>query len=114
MNRFRLRLSIIVMVATVVSGLLLEAQSSSTGAVRGQISVVGGYLAGARVVISSTGDANYTANSTTDANGIFSIAGVPVGTIQIRVYDSQTHLLKTVSATLDSAGQVINVAIHVP
>jgi len=100
--------------AVLLSGSLLGAQSVSTGAVNGQVSIVGGFLAGARIVISSTGNANYTATSTTDANGRFSFASVPIGTIGIKVYDTQNNSLKTVGATLDSAGQILNVQIHVP
>lgn len=114
MSRLTVQLPIIVVVAALLSGQLLVAQSSAVGTVSGQVSVAGGFLAGARVVIRSTGDANYTATSTTDVNGTFSIASVPVGTVEIKVYDTQSNLLKTVSATLASAGQVLNVPIHVP
>lgn len=114
MSRLTVRLPIIAVVAALLSGPLLLAQSSSTGTVSGRISVVGGFLAGARIVISSTGDASYTATSTTDVNGQFSFASVPLGAIEIKVYDAQSNLLKTVSATLASAGQVLNVQIQVP
>jgi hypothetical protein len=112
-RKLTVRLPIIVLVVALLSGLLLGAQSS-TGTVNGQVSVVGGFLAGARVVIKSSGDANYTATSTTDENGTFSFTNVPVGTVEIKVYDAQSNLLKTVSATLASAGQVLNVAIQIP
>lgn len=114
MSNLTVRLPIIVLVAALLSGLLLGAQSNSTGTVNGQVSVVGGFLAGGRVVIRSSGDANYSATSTTDENGTFSFASVPVGTVELKVYDGQSNLLKTVSATLASAGQVLNVAIQVP
>ncbi len=104
----------IVFVGALLFGQLCRAQSSSMGTVGGQVSVVGGFLAGARVVISSTGETNYTASSSTDQDGTFSIASVPVGTIEIKVYDAQRNLLTTVSATLAFAGQILNVPIHVP
>ena len=114
MIRLIARLPIIVGIVTLLAASNLGAQSSSLGTVSGKVTVVGGFLAGARVVIHSTGDANYTANSVTGQDGTFSIASVPVGTVEIKLYDTQSNLLKTVSTTLSSAGQVVSVAIQVP
>jgi hypothetical protein len=114
MSRPTVRLLGVVIVATLLSGARLCGQSSSTGTVSGQISVVGGVLAGARIAVNSSGNANYIASSTTDANGKFSIANVPVGAIEIKVSDAQSNLLKTVSATLASDGQVLNLQINIP
>ena len=108
------RVGIAFLAAALLSGQLTIAQSAAVGTVSGQVTVVGGFLARARVVISSTGDTNYTGNSTTDENGKFNFASVPVGTIAIKLYDTQSNLLKTVGGTLASAGDVLNLAIQVP
>ena len=110
----KVRLLLIAVVAATLSGPFLRAQTAPTGTVNGQISVVGGFLAGARVVLDSSGDATFTATATTDANGQFSVTNVPVGTIGVKIYDAQNNLLKTVSATLDTAGQVLSLNIQIP
>lgn len=115
MSRLTLRLlPFIVILVAVSSGPYLEAQSGQTGTVGGQVSIVGGSMAGAKISVTTSGDATYTATATTDANGKFSIQGVPLGTVTINVSDTQNNLLKTLNATLASAGQVLNLDIQVP
>ena len=114
MSRLIVRLLLVNVLVMALSAPYLQAQSGQTGTVGGQVSVVGGSLSGAKISLTSTGDASYTASATTDSNGKFNIQGVPVGTIAIQIFDSQNNLLKTLSATLASAGQVLNLDIQVP
>lgn len=104
-----------VLVASVAVVFLLSmawAQTPATGTVNGTVTLNGTAVANAAVVLSSSGDSSYTVRLTTDANGNFSAANAPVGTVEAKAYDSQGGFLVGGTAILSKAGDVISLPLN--
>src|SRR5687768_13336813 len=88
--------------------------AADTGTVRGVVVVAGGGpVVGADVVISSSADSRYTATARTDQEGRFAFADAPVGGIEVKVYDSNEHLLATSAAAIQKPGETITITVEV-
>lgn len=87
-------------------------QATDTGTVNGNVTLNGDPLPNASVVLSSSGNSGYTAKATTDANGNFTVAGAPVGTVEAKAYDAQGAFLVSGAAILSKAGDVISLPLN--
>jgi ABC-type phosphate transport system permease subunit len=95
-------------VATIV---LVRAQ---TGIVTGTVRRAGGPAASARVVIDSASDSTYTASTTTNADGRFTVAEAPVGAIGVKVYDAKGQLIAQTRGVLSHAGDTLTLMVVAP
>ena len=89
-------------------------QSTETGTVTGSVDRAGSPVASVRVVINSGSDSTYTASTTTDRDGHFTIANAPVGAIGVKVYDARDHVIAQARGTLSRAGETLTLVLHVP
>lgn len=87
---------------------------SATGIVKGSVRRVTGAVVAARVVIDSAADSKYTASTTTDQDGTFTISDAPVGGIAVRVYDAKEHVIASGKAVLRRSGETITLALQAP
>jgi hypothetical protein len=87
------------------------AQPVATGTVKGSLTLNGSPLAGAAVVVSSSGDSSYTAKITTDGSGNFIVLNAPLGTLAVKAYDAQGVFLVSGTGTLSQAGDVVSVTL---
>ena len=90
-----------------------QAQSGSTGTVKGSVSRAEGAIEGARVTISSGTVSSYSATTTTDKEGSFSFSSTPLGEVEVRVYDSQDNLIVSGKGVLNTAGETITLVLSV-
>lgn len=104
----------IVLIASVTAILLLTswAQTQATGTVNGSVTLNGAPLPNATIVLSSSGSSSYTAKTTTDANGNFTVGDAPVGTVEAKAYDSQSVFLVSGTGILSNAGDVISLNLN--
>jgi hypothetical protein len=87
------------------------AQAPATGTVNGSVTLNGAALGNAAVVLTSSGNSAYTGRAATDANGNFSVTDAPVGTVEIKAYDSQGVFLVSGTGIINKAGDVITLAL---
>lgn len=106
MKRFLLIASAMVMLFSTV-----WPQATDTGTVNGSVTLNGAPLSNASVVLSSSGNSGYTGKATTDANGNFTIADAPVGTVEAKAYDAQGAFLVSGTAILSKAGDVVSIPL---
>jgi len=99
--------------AVALSGAAAAGQQKDTGTVAGVVTRAAGPVAAARVVVSSGSDSKYTASSTTDREGRFTIAGAPVGPIGVKVYDAGNHVVAQARGTL-TRGETLTLTVQVP
>ena len=92
----------------------VQAQTGSTGTVKGSVSAGGVAIAGARVTISSGAVSSYSATTTTDREGAFNFSSTPLGEVEVRVYDSQDNLMVSGKGALKTAGETITLVLSVP
>lgn len=97
--------------ATVIFLLTAWAQAPATGTVNGSVTLNGAPLPNAAVVLSSSGNSGYTAKTTTDANGNFTVGNAPVGTVEAKAYDAQGVFLVSSAGVLSNAGDVISLSL---
>lgn len=90
------------------------AQSAATGTVKGSVAGVGGSLVGVRLMIDSASSSSYTATTTTDQNGQFTFSDVPVGGIEVKVYDAQGSVLVSGKGNVKFQGDVITLVLRIP
>ena len=89
-------------------------QPGLTGTVKGVVTAAGAPVAAVKIMLSSGAVSSFTATVTTDARGEFSVAAVPVGTVDVRVFDGGGNLAVTGNAELTTAGQILSLPIHLP
>lgn len=82
------------------------------GTVRGTVRGPGGPPAGLKVVIESAADSSYAASATTDAEGSFSFSDVPVGEVEVKVYDGEDELVVGGKGLLERAGETITLLLQ--
>ncbi len=100
-------------VAAAVAVLASTASAQSAmGIVKGSVRRSTGPVVAARVVIDSAADSSYTASTTTDQDGAFTISDAPVGGIAVRVYDSKDRLIASGKATLRHAGETVTLVLQ--
>jgi hypothetical protein len=87
------------------------AQQSATGVVNGSVRRASGPVSAAKVVVDSASDSKYTASTTTDADGKFTIADAPVGDVNVRVYQNDKVIVKA-TGTLKRAGETITLMLR--
>src|SRR5436305_1251264 len=104
-----LLLGLAVALTLLVSGAWMQAPA--TGTVKGSVTLNGSALAGAAVVIGSSGSSSYTASATTDPSGNFTFSNTPVGTIEVKVYDANGGYIVGGTGTLKQAGDVISLTL---
>ncbi len=85
-----------------------------TGTVKGSVTAAGVPVASAKVVLSSSSDSSYTSSATTDIQGAFSIAEVPTGTVEVRVFRADGKLAVSGKGELKVPGQVLSLPIQIP
>jgi hypothetical protein len=88
------------------------AQVVGTGTVNGNVTLNGVALANSAVVLTSSGSSAYTGKATTDANGNFSVTGTPVGTVEVKAYDTQGVYLLSATGVINNAGDTITLALN--
>jgi hypothetical protein len=67
-----------------------------------------------KIVFSSSADSGYSASATTDTDGAFSVAQVPVGTVELRVFSPDGKLAVSGKGVLKAAGDVLTLPIQLP
>ena len=85
----------------------------ATGTVQGSVARLGAPVVAARVVIASASDSSYGASASSDTDGAFTFSAVPLGKVQLKVYDAQDNLLVSGTGVLDFADQIITVTLNV-
>jgi hypothetical protein len=86
-------------------------QAPATGTVKGSVTLNGAVVAGASVVINSSGDSSYSAKTTTDTNGAFAVSNAPLGTVEAKAYDGQGNFLASGTGTLGQPGDVASLTL---
>jgi len=86
----------------------------ATGIVKGSVRRSTGPVAAARVVIGSAAVSKYTASTTTDQDGAFTITDAPVGGIAVKVYDSKQNVIASGKAILRHAGETVTLVLQAP
>jgi hypothetical protein len=97
--------------ATVILLSTALAQTVATGTVNGRVTLNGVPVSNAAVVLGSSGSSGYTAKTTTDANGNFTVENAPVGTVEAKAYDSQGVFLVSGIGVLNKAGDVVSLTL---
>lgn len=87
------------------------AQAPATGTVKGSVTLNGSPVAGASVVVGSSGDSSYSVKVTSDASGNFVVANAPLGTIEAKAYDNNGQFLASNTGTLNQAGATISLTL---
>jgi hypothetical protein len=90
------------------------AQAAGRGTVTGTVTGANGVVANARVVVASSVSSGYRGATTTDAQGKFSVADVPVGGVTVRVEDARQVVRATATGTLAAAGGSVAIAVRIP
>jgi len=85
---------------------------AATGIVKGSVRRSTGPVAAARVVVDSATDSRYTASTTTDQDGAFTIADAPLGGIGVKVYDSKQNVIASGKAILRRAGETVTLVLQ--
>jgi len=106
------RFAVIVSALAVLLLAAAWAQGAGTGTVNGSVTLNAAALANAAVVLTSSGSSAYTAKTTTDANGNFSVTDAPVGTVEVKAYDTQGVFLVSGTGIINKAGDVISLALN--
>jgi hypothetical protein len=84
-----------------------------SGTVKGAVSHASAPVAGARVMVDSSGDSSFSVKSVTAADGTFTVANTPAGTVHVKVYNSQGKVVGTGSGVLKQQGDVLTLTIKV-
>ncbi|MGH7753364.1 MAG: carboxypeptidase-like regulatory domain-containing protein [Gemmatimonadales bacterium] len=92
---------------------VLQAQGE-TGTVQGRLTLLDSAAAGARVIARSSADSGFEAATVTDADGSFTISDVPLGEVQVLVYQSEGELTAQGEGVLDEPGEVLLIELHPP
>ena len=101
----------------IVIGLAIALQAQQAlpvGTVKGTVTANGVPVAAARIQFSSGADSSYSDKAITDAQGTFSVSGVPVGVVELKVFDPQGKLAVTGKSELKAAGEVLTLPIQLP
>ncbi len=114
MKKQRTRLSCFAVILFTISMLpLLAAAQDELGIVMGTVLNDGGPATGVRVVVISSGVSSYEGAALTDQNGQFSVSGVPLGTLSLRVYGENDKFLGERNAILIEDGETTSLVINV-
>jgi hypothetical protein len=84
----------------------------ATGSVEGSVRASGTAVSGARVAINSSGSSSYSGSATTDQSGSFAVSEVPVGSIDVKVYDKSGNLLVAGHGTLKGQGSTLSLTLN--
>lgn len=99
---------------TILSLLLpLAAQAAVTGSINGSVKAAGGPVAGARIVVDSSGDSSFSGSATTLADGSFVVVDAPVGIVQVKAYDKEGKMLGSAKGDLKHQGDVLAITLTV-
>ena len=109
-GRWKLVAVALAMVASTASA----QQAAETGTVAGSVRRAGSPVTSARVVIDSGSDSTYTASTTTDRNGRFTVANAPVGPIGVNVYNAQDQVIVRARGTLSRGGETLTLDLRAP
>ena len=93
---------------------LLAQQTGPVGTVNGVVTAAGAPASAIKVVLGSGTVSSFTASAVTNAQGQFTVSGVPVGPVDVKVFDAQGNLTVSGHAELTAAGQVVSLPIHLP
>lgn len=99
--------------AAVAAMLVGTAWAVDTGTVQGSVRDQEGPASGLKVTIESAGDSRYGAEAITDGAGAFAFAGVPIGEVEVKVYDGQDRLKVKGKGLLEHAGESITLLLQV-
>jgi hypothetical protein len=91
----------------------LQAQGE-TGTVKGRLALFDSPVAGARVIARSSADSSFEASTVTDADGTFTISEVPLGEVQVLVYQTEGKLTAEGEGVLDEPGEVLFIELRPP
>jgi len=100
------------LIAIVTTLAVATSAQGPTGIVQGTVRGARGPIASARVIVDSASDSKYTGTTTTDQAGRFGIADVPVGGVEVKVYDAKDNLIATAKASLQRSGDTITLIIQ--
>ena len=113
MNRHTARVLLVVAVVVSAAAIGRAQAAAPRGIVKGSVTGSGGPVAGSRTVINSAAS-SYTVTTTTDQKGEFTFSDVPVGAIEVKVYDAQGNMLVSEKGNLKFEGDVITLLLKVP
>ena len=100
-------------VAMMVSVAVSFAHQPSVGTVKGSVEAPDGRpVPAVRIVADSATDSAYTASSTTDQEGRFTVADAPVGVVTLRVYDAADRVVAQGEATLSQPGETVTMVLR--
>jgi hypothetical protein len=85
-----------------------------SGTVTGRLLFLDGPVTDARVVVRSSAHSDYEGSGTTDADGEFTIAGVPLGDVEVLVYLATGDLAARGEGVLDEPGEVVHIPLGPP
>ena len=113
MNRnFSRKLLVYVGLLITLTSVAFPQAQDETGTVEGFVwSPYDPYVA-AKIVVTSLTFASYEKMELTNERGYFSCMRVPVGEVEIRVYDGQDQLIGQGSGLLTAAGETVTVEIE--
>jgi hypothetical protein len=86
----------------------------ATGTVKGTVRRPAGPVASVRVEIDSAADSKYSASTTTDSSGAFTMSGVPVGGVGVKVYNDKSEVIAQRRGTIEHAGDTLTLVLPVP
>jgi len=87
----------------------LAVAQQATGTVSGVVELDSAPVAGATVVFSSSARSDFEVRTTSDGEGYFEMAGLPIGRIEVRIYNSDEELIAFGRVLLETAGQTVTV-----
>jgi hypothetical protein len=102
-------------IAAISLVMALQAQQLlPSGTVKGVVTAAGKPVPAVKIVFSSGADSSYAASATTDSDGTFSVAQVPVGSVELRVFGPDGKLAVSGKGELKAAGDVLTLPIQLP
>lgn len=84
-----------------------------SGTLKGVVNNGSGPVVGVRVTVDSSGDSSFSVKSVTTADGTFTVANTPAGTVHVKVYNGQGKVVGSGSGVLKSQGDVLSLTIKV-
>jgi hypothetical protein len=104
----------LLLLVALLAAALVAQQPAQTGTVKGTVTVAGKPASGFTVMALSQLVSSFTAAVATDAQGEFTISGVPLGAVEFRVFDTNRTLAATGKAELTAAGQTLTLPVQIP
>lgn len=87
------------------------ASQAGNGTVQGRVHGPGGPVAGVKIVLESAADSSFGKTTQTNAEGGFTLADIPLGEIEVKVYDAEGILLVSGKGILERAGETITLVL---